>query len=258
MSTRSSSTAAEPRERPLYELLSRDMVDLYVGTENTHWILHEKLLCHRSRFFRDIFYNKKGSKNSVYGLPDEDDEPFRLFVGWLYSAHVPPPQEEKDLSKLFDLYLMAEKWEIKQLINDVLEQVRQWYHDTDSWPGLRRVQYVYSNTEQDSPLRQLLVSSIARMLASSDKMPEHWDRALKKNGELAVDIIRCIQKWHLHLDDVPDSRSASLAPVEETPDSTVDSIESESNGVNGTNGGLEEEIKSIKIEPDEIGPLNGN
>ena len=65
-----------------HRLLSRDMVDIYVGPENTHWIIHEKLLCHRSKFFRNIFYNKKGTKNSAYGLPDDDDEPFRLFVGY--------------------------------------------------------------------------------------------------------------------------------------------------------------------------------
>jgi hypothetical protein len=64
------------------------MVDIYVGQENTKWILHEKLLCHRSKFFRNIFYskeNKNRSQNS-YGLPEEEDAPFRLFVGWLYSG----------------------------------------------------------------------------------------------------------------------------------------------------------------------------
>ena len=82
------------------------MVDIYVGQENTKWILHEKLLCYRSKFFRNIFYSKE-NKNRQFGLPDEEDEPFRLFVGWLYSGHTPTPREEKDLTILLDLYLMV-------------------------------------------------------------------------------------------------------------------------------------------------------
>jgi hypothetical protein len=206
---------AEPGERQLHELLSRDMVDIYVGTENTHWILHEKLLCHRSKFFRKIFYNEEGSKNHAYGLPDEDDEPFRMFVGWLYSGAVPAPNEEKDLGDLFDLYLMGEKWEIRKLVLDVLEAVRKWYHDTDSWPAMRRVQYIYANTDTESPMRQLLVSCVAKMLVIGDGMPQHWENALRKNGQLAVDLILCVQKWHMDTESIPDAREESVVPIME-------------------------------------------
>jgi hypothetical protein len=216
-----------------HSLLSRDMVDIYVGQENTHWILHEKLLCHRSKFFRNIFYNKKGTKNSAYGLPDDDDEPFRLFVGWLYADSLPQPKEEKELATLFDLYLMAEKWEIKKLIIDVLETVRKWYHDSDTWPGLRRVQYVYANTEMDSPMRQLLVSCVARMLIVGDNMPSHWENALRKNGQLAVDIIMCVQKWHIQPESVPDTRHSSMASIVDEAE-----INKELREGNGANGGL--------------------
>ena len=88
------------------------MVDIYVGQENPHWILHQKLLCYRSKFFRNIFYSKE-NKNRQFGLPDEEDEPFRLFVGWLYSGHTPTPKEEKDLTILLDLYLMVRSFATK-------------------------------------------------------------------------------------------------------------------------------------------------
>jgi len=215
------------------------MVDIYVGPENTHWILHEKLLCHRSKFFRNIFYNKKGTKNSAYGLPDEEDEPFKIFVGWLYAEALPPPTEEKDLAPLFDLYLMAEKWEIRQLVIDCLEVVRTWYHESDTWPGLRRVQYIYANTEPESPMRQLLVSCVARMLVvGGDNMPGHWEKALRKNGQLAVDIIMCVQRWHITPDSVPDSRHGSAAGlVEEAEEKkTLDAISGDDALVADANG----------------------
>jgi len=202
-----------PRERPLNELLSHSMVDIYVGPENTHWILHEKLLCHRSKFFSSVFYKKSAAKNSnkVFGLPDEDDEPFRLFVGWLYSSAIPIPEKEGDLTGLLDLYLMGEKWSIAALVKDTLDAVRKFYRQTDTYPSLRRVQYIYANTDSDSPMRKLLVGSIARMLVLGEQgFPQHWDKALRKNGQLAVDIILAMQDWRVQGEDVPDPREEPM------------------------------------------------
>lgn len=192
-------------EKPLNELLSRSMVDIYVGPENTHWILHEKLLCYHSPFFRNIFYSKDKQQSS-FGLPDEEDGPFKIFVGWLYSSSLPVPREEGDLSGLFDLYLMAEKFEIPNLIADVLQVVREWYKYSDTYPGLRRVQYIYANTEDGSPMRHMLVHSVARLMVLEKGIPAHWDKALRKNGQLAVDIIKAIQDWRLEEELIPDSR----------------------------------------------------
>src|SRR3954463_11841599 len=151
------------------------MVDIYVGPDNNHWILHEKLLCAKSKFFNKVFFTKYNPSsprgNKTFGLPDEEDEPFRLFVGWLYSGRVPHPDEEKDLGDLFDLYLMGEKWQIAGLVKDVLDTVRKWYRITDTFPGLRRVQYIYANTDEDSAMRLLLIGSVARMLVLGNDMP---------------------------------------------------------------------------------------
>ena len=166
------------------------MVDIYVGQENTHWVLHEKLLCYRSKFFRKNLVSRSGRRNEAFGLPEEEDHPFRLFVAWLYADVVPPAKEEKDLGALLDLYLMGEKWEITKLKLDVMETVRAWYADTDSWPGLRRVQYIYANTAPDSPMRELMIACAARMFVIGEGMPEHWEKALRRDGQqLAVGII---------------------------------------------------------------------
>lgn len=193
------------QEKQLHELLSRSMVDIYVGPENTHWILHEKLLCYHSPFFRKIFY-AKGSTTQSFGLPDEEDAPFKTFVGWLYSSSLPVPREEADLGNLYDLYLMAEKFQIPALVADVLQVVREWYKYSDSFPGLRRVQYIYANTEDGSPMRHMLVHAIARFMVLEKGLPTHWDKALRKNGQLAVDIIKAIQDWRLEEEVVPDAR----------------------------------------------------
>ena len=223
------------------------MVDIYVGTENTHWILHEKLLCYHSPFFRRIFY-AKNSNTTSYGLPDEEDAPFKTFVGWLYSSSLPVPREEADLGVMFDLYLMAEKFQIPNLIADVLQVVREWYKYSDTYPGLRRVQYVYANTEEGSPMRHMLVHSVARMMVIEKGIPAHWDKALRKNGQLAVDIIKAIQDWRLDEEVVPDARdepedAEELIDVEAETEKLDQETEAEIDG-----GAQEEEEEEDKVE----------
>lgn len=203
---------APPQEKPLHELLTKSLVDIYIGSESTHWVLHEKLLCHHSPFFASKFYTKAkpSASSKSFGLPDTEDFPFELLVGWLYSRALRFPEEEKDIGPLLDLYFLSEQLQIQKLSDEIVETVRAFYHTNGSYPGLRRVQYVYSNTEEDNPLREMMVGSIARFLTLGDAIPVHWERALKKNGQLAVDIIRSIQEWHLEERSVPDAREMSL------------------------------------------------
>lgn len=219
------------------------MVDLYVGPENTHWILHEKLLCHHSPYFRNIFY-KKGSTTTSHGLPEDEDLPFKTFVGWLYSSSLPVPREESDLGVLFDLYLMAEKFQTPALIADVLQVVREWYKYSDSYPGLRRVQYIYANTTDGSPMRHMLVHSVARMMVLENGMKPHWDKALRKNGQLAVDIILAIQEWKLEEEVVPDAREEP-----EMGEELID-VEGELQEQKETDGEEAEEVDGEEAEAD--------
>lgn len=108
----------------------------------------------------------------------------------------------------------AEKWEIRDLTLEVLKSVRNWYKESDTYPALRRVQYIYANTDLESPMRQLLISSVARNLVTSNSgMPPQWDKALRKNGQLAVDIIIAMQKWNLEKESIPDPRQDSVKPI---------------------------------------------
>ena len=132
-----------------------------------------------------------------------------MLVGWLYSRTLKAPLEEKEIGPLLELYLLSEKLEMDKLSNEIVEAVRTFYHNENVYPGLRRVQYIYANTEDDNAMREMMVSSIARYLALGDSIPTHWNKALRKNGELAVDIIRAIQEWHLESRTIPDARDGS-------------------------------------------------
>jgi hypothetical protein len=181
------------------------MVDLYVGPDHTHWVLHEKLLCARSQTFKQVFAGKRSSKALL--LPDEEPEPFALLVAWLYSGRIPSPTHEDELGALLELHLMAERWSMPALARAVLDVMRDFYRRTDSVPSLRRLQFVYANADvEDSALRQLMVASVARMLVLGERVPLHWERALSRDGPMAVDIIRAVQAWRLEPGSVPDVR----------------------------------------------------
>ena len=220
------------------------MVDIYVGPESTHWPLHERLLCYYSPFFSNIFYDKKATprpgSNKSYGLPDEDDLPFQLLVGWLYSRSVKAPKDEKDIGPLLDLYLLADKFEMEKLGNDVTDAVRDFYHSTSTYPELRRVQYVYEYTDEDNQMREMMVSSVARYLALADTIPAHWAKALSNNGQLAVDIIRSIQQWHLEAKAVPDARDESQSRGRATKFSAVEESHQEPPAPEKTENGDDE------------------
>lgn len=173
------------------------------------------MICYHSPVLSNVFYaedkdpSKKSRGQKSYGLPDEDEHTFELLVGWLYSKSIRRPDQEKDLGPLLDLYLLAQKLEMQKLGEDVTELVREFYHTTSTYPGLRRVQYIYAETDEDNEMREMMVSSVARQLTTADKIPAHWAKALQRNGQLAVDIIRAIQQWHLEERSIPDFRDAS-------------------------------------------------
>ncbi|KAL2355931.1 hypothetical protein BJ546DRAFT_654877 [Cryomyces antarcticus] len=247
---------AHHEEKPLHELLSRAMVEISVGSENTQYVLHEKLLCHRSKFFAKNLHDdaKSESETKKLELPDDEDESFEQFVGWLYSGQLRAPEEEHDLGMLFELYLMGEKWQVPKFVEETLESVRLFYQRHDAYPGLRRVQYVYANTDGDSPMRKLLVQSVARFLVLGDGMLQHWEKALRKNGQLAVDIIMCVQQWHMDPARVPDAREESCVPKDEPDEQDEQEEEDEQEEVEAEQeDGEEQEEQQVKQEPQSDG-----
>ncbi len=142
-------------------------------------------------------------------MSEEDDSTFELVVGWLYSKALRAPKTEAEIAPLLDVYLLAEKLEMKKLSAEVVDVVRDWYYASGTYPGMRRVQYIYSETNEDNEMREMMVSAVARQLTTADKIPEHWAKALQRNGQLAVDIIRAIQQWHLEERSIPDTRDSA-------------------------------------------------
>ncbi|KAF2397274.1 hypothetical protein EJ06DRAFT_567236 [Trichodelitschia bisporula] len=256
--------------QPLNELLTRDLVDIYVGSENTHWVLHEKLLCTKAPFFTSIFQPQPPittpptppgkspplttdpthpltkpntlppsppaspkarspstapagpdqKKIHLIGLPDEDPAAFAAFVSWLYSAVLPPGSRENDLTPLYALALMGEKWSSPELTHAAVRALAAYYRSTSTHPCLRRVQYVCSEARPRSAVRRWTVGGAARGLVvggdvqdGEGGLPGHWVRALGKDGGLAVEVLEAIRGWGVDGRAVPDYFGEGLGGV---------------------------------------------
>ena len=167
--------------------------------------MHEKLLCYHSPVLRRHFY-AKNARNTSYGLDEEEPSTFEMLLGFLYSGILHEPTSEAAVGPLLDLYLLAEQLDMTRVSEACVDAVRVFYQHHAAYPNLRRVQYVYEHTEQDNPMREMMVGAVARYLTLGESIPKHWAAALARNGPLAVDIIRAIQEWHLEGRSVPDVR----------------------------------------------------
>ncbi|KAK3670460.1 hypothetical protein LTR78_009701 [Recurvomyces mirabilis] len=68
-------------------------VNITVGPDAVPIFVHKELLCHHSEFFRAAFGNEQyeEAKTGVITLLDQDERIFRMFVAWLYTQEVVPP-----------------------------------------------------------------------------------------------------------------------------------------------------------------------
>lgn len=282
-------------------LLTSNLAIIRVGSDKRSYTLHKDLLCARSTYLADKLSGQpsksahdsaqasddenedddeddanadadKGSNTLT--LPETDEQAFDLFVRWLYSSSLPRPDSEDAIGPLLDAYFLSQHLHLPALTATVLEHIRSWYAETDTFPALRRVQYVYENTPLQDPLRALVLGSVARYLVITlpaqsggkfvGRFPDHWDTALRRDGTLAVDLLLEVQRWRVSGEAVPDVRlepeaaqrliMAGPEGVDEDGRGEEEREEERDEGLEQSGEGEQEEendVTDIKLEEDD-------
>ncbi len=159
------------------------------GTEETAFQVHEDLLCQHSSFFKAAFTSQwKRNTERKIRLPEDDPDTFEEFIQWLYTQNYELDKEPEEgidwMSKSAVLYVLADKYDVVPLKNDICKAIHKRYNDHEAprapKPEKELVAYVYKNTSRSSPLRKML----------ADWYTWHNDRRWFEN--------RSIQKWLLH------------------------------------------------------------
>lgn len=122
-----------------------------------------------------------------------------LFTLWLHDEHaLHGPHDFHGLNYYLCLYVLARKFEIEQLQNQVMDFVRHYYHVESMTAPPFRLEYVYANTSGRNKMREFLVATAAyRVLSKGHTEPEdtgalneEMENLLRGGGDFAVDFTK--------------------------------------------------------------------
>lgn len=136
--------------------------------------------------------------------PELDEFAMALFTRWLHNENaLHGPHDFQSLHHYLSLYILARKFEVEQLQNQVMDLVRHYYRAESMTAPAFRLSYIYANTSGPNMMRTFLVATAAyRVLSKGHDKSSDVDEALKEGtvsdgmkdalrggGDLAVDFV---------------------------------------------------------------------
>ncbi|KAI9797577.1 MAG: hypothetical protein M1835_007841 [Candelina submexicana] len=133
--------------KPLVDLLTPDMVDIYVGSKRKQYHLHKPLLCHQSEFFKKAFSGdfKESEERALY-LPDDDPTAFELFIHWLYTGRLDEPWGPGGRRPYIKLYILASKFCMESLANATIDRLQVFYATSQRHPDIDMIAMIWNDT----------------------------------------------------------------------------------------------------------------
>ena len=149
----------------LKSCLIGETIDIYVGEKAKRYTIHKGLLTQYEWFRKEIFYygNDTGSRKCI-SLRTEEPKVFELLICWLYRKKLNAISDNeffaKKEAKLYvELYLKACVWEIHELQNALMDQLRFRRTCELGYFPRHTIGRVYTWTSSQSPLRSYIVDS---------------------------------------------------------------------------------------------------
>ncbi len=107
------------------------MVTIFVGSKRKEFMIHKDLICGTAEFFNKAFNGHFMEKDGVMYLPDDNPEAFTLFVDWLYRHKIPSGNSESYIHTLYDLYIMANKMCLEDLMDATMDTIQDTAKEHD-------------------------------------------------------------------------------------------------------------------------------
>lgn len=194
-----------------YRFSNTSTVTLLVGENKAAFHVHLDVLCDASPFFKAAFLGSfRESSEKTMQLPEDDEDTFELFVGWLYCQRYEllpgvETNDEKDDNKkgdeanvdedderflqAFRLFTLADKYEIFKLKNLIIETLFVDGGGETYGPDITSIAYAYGHTTQGSGLRKLLADWCAW---NSDRVWYERPKVqalLRQQPDFATDVV---------------------------------------------------------------------
>ncbi|KAL8771206.1 MAG: hypothetical protein Q9209_003377 [Squamulea sp. 1 TL-2023] len=214
------STAIQSTKPSLRQLLD-ELVTVKLEPSNQIFYIHKGLLCHHSAVFKAMLeHDWKEKQEGLVILKDEDPEPFRRFMLWLYWGKILDDDESISTissTKLTECYFLADRRDVPAMQNLIIDTIIQKsIAENIIFVGVQS--YVWQNTPEQSLLRKLLVEMMAlrgnnELTFKDENEKNKYDKSfivdiLRKKHQTPVPISwdefykrRC--DYHIHNDRVP-------------------------------------------------------
>lgn len=120
-------------------------------------------------------YTKKHEPNPLAGpfsFPEFDEFAMAMFTKWLRDEHcLRGPHDFHSLNHYLNIYALARRFGIESLQNQVMDQVKRYYHQESMTAPPFRLEYIYANTSGPNKMKEFLVASAAYRVLSKG-LPE--------------------------------------------------------------------------------------
>ncbi|SMR41642.1 unnamed protein product [Zymoseptoria tritici ST99CH_1A5] len=178
-----------------------------------------KGLAKKSRYFKRMIAETEGHDGSL-GTPEQetyediDEISMALFKHWLEHDHqLAGPHDFHSLQHYLSLYVLARKFEIEQLENQVMDLTRAYYRAEKMTAPAFRLEYIYAYTTQANAMRSFLIQTAAyramceQQTESDYLISDSIREVLLQNNEMAVDFAEAVVG--LAKNDLADPRRGS-------------------------------------------------
>ncbi|KAH6671049.1 hypothetical protein B0J14DRAFT_669904 [Halenospora varia] len=162
------------------EILTGDVIKLYIGSKRKEFIAHKKLLCDRCEFFRKGFNG--GFEEALTGemyLPEDNEEAFAHLIDYLYRGSLPSLRQNQhnkrwSTSPLRILYCLAEKLVFPVLMDELMDFIMLYHIKNGVHLAPSSLEAIYTTTHQDSKLRLYCAAMIVCSTSFPAKQRDDW------------------------------------------------------------------------------------
>ena len=145
------------------------MIMVYVGPKAKRYSVHEALLTRYEWFRKQILGASNDAGQDSITLRAEDPKAFELLISWLYRKNLKAisTTDEKifkeEAALHVDLYLRASVWDIFELQNAIMDQLRARQAHSNVL-SLQLIKQLFEGTKRHSPIRFYLVDKFCYLV----------------------------------------------------------------------------------------------
>lgn len=181
-----------------------DMMDLHVGPSKTHFHVHKKLLCSKSKYFDAMFNGGfKETEEQAATLPEDGPVIIGHFLKWVYCGTLPPlvpGQPHRHLSNdRIKLYAFAEKICETELTDYVITNLVSKLVKHNVFSAVSSMLLAYNITPLGSKLRSIMIFQLLRIVTIAN--PQKWPtsqitEALNESTDMNSDLVAALRGSH--------------------------------------------------------------